>query len=60
MSLVLYVRFPLILAAKLVGLFFTITLKKKKSTHTVVTYVSGILEVSLVDYISKKGVHMVV
>ena len=31
MSLVLYVRLPLILAAKLVGLFFTIALKKKKS-----------------------------
>ena len=30
MSLVLYVRLPLILAAKLVGLFFTIALKKKK------------------------------
>ena len=32
MSLVLFVRLPLILAAKLVGLFFTIALKKKK-TH---------------------------
>ena len=30
MSHVLYVRLPLILAAKLVGLFFTIALKKKK------------------------------
>ena len=30
MSLVLYVRLPLILAVKLVGLFFTIAVKKKK------------------------------
>ena len=33
MSLVLYVRLPLILAAKLVGLFFTIALKKKKKKN---------------------------
>ena len=36
MSLVLYVRLPLILAAKLVGLFFTIALKKKKSNHCMI------------------------